>query len=382
MFRLTAKPKYKVLFVASIFQHFVAFHLPFFRLLQAKGCEVHAAARSNSGQFPALEELGIICWDIPFARSPYSLANIHAYRQLRVLLTEHHFDLIHVHTPVASLLGRYLARATGQGPVLYTAHGFHFYRGAPPMNWLVYYPAERIAARWTDGLLVMNDEDYKNAQRLGFKTGKNLFYVHGVGVDQNCYVPVAGAASIRAELGLESNDLLVTCVAELIPRKNHVFLLDAWQQLSSHSQGAHLLLIGAGDSMAMLLRKAKQEQIPGVHFLGYRKDVPQILLETDLVTLVSRQEGLPRFIMEAMAAGKPVVATNVRGSRDLVEHGKTGLLVEPGDVKSMTTALKKLIADPSLRTAMGQAGLEKIKDYSLEHVLEEMSIIYEQYLGE
>ncbi len=371
----------KVLFVASVYTHLAAFHIPFMKLLQERGCEIHAAASSSEGRREDVEAAGVTCWKVPFARSPYSPANIQAFRQLRSLLKEHRFDLIHVHTPVAAFLGRYLAKVTGQGPVLYTAHGFHFYRGAPRRNWLLYYNAERLAARWTDGLIVMNSEDHENAWRLGFKPGDNLFFVHGVGVDLNQFSTLdAEGDSVRTALGIDPGDVVITCVAELNENKNHAFLLQAWEQLTPRCDHSHLLLVGTGEKMETLQQRIEQERLPRVHFLGYRQDVPQILGETDIITLVSKREGLPKCIMEAMAAGKPVVASDVRGNRDLVEDGRTGLLVELGDVSGLATALERLITDPELRATMGAAGREKIQDYSLEKVLTEMGAIYDRYL--
>lgn len=164
----------KVLFVASVYTHLAAFHLSFMRLLQDKGYEVHAVASSDEGRKDEVEAAGVRCWEIPFARSPYSPANFQAYRWLKALLKDHHFDLIHVHTPVASFLGRYLAKVTHQGPVLYTAHGFHFYQGAPRRNWLLYYTAERLAARWTDGLIVMKVRTSRTAGSWAFSRGKTF----------------------------------------------------------------------------------------------------------------------------------------------------------------------------------------------------------------
>lgn len=371
----------KVLFIASVYTHLAAFHIPFMKLLQEKGYEVYAAASSAEGHKEDVEAEGVTCWEVPFTRSPYGSANVLAYRQLRALLKEHCFDLIHVHTPVAAFLGRYLAKTTHQGPVLYTAHGFHFYKGAPRRNWLIYYNAERLAAPWTDGLIVMNGEDFDNARRLGFEAGKNLFYVHGVGVDLSKFsTPVAEEGSVRAALGINPDDVVITCVAELNDNKNQAFLIDAWREFIRLYGHGHLLLVGTGEMMDVLQQRVEQERIPRVHFLGYRSDVPQILRETDIVTLVSKREGLPKSIMEAMAAGKPVVATNVRGNRDLVEHGKTGLLVELGDVDGLAAAIEKLVSNPEQRAAMGAAGREKIKEYSLEKVLAEMAAIYNRYL--
>lgn len=123
--------KRKILFIASVYGHFAAFHIPFMRLVQDKGYEVHAAASPVDGRRAEVESAGVVCWEVPFARSPYDPSNIKALRSLKGLFTKHHFDLVHVHTPTAAFLGRYLAKRTGQGPVLYTAHGFHFYQGAP-----------------------------------------------------------------------------------------------------------------------------------------------------------------------------------------------------------------------------------------------------------
>ncbi|MDI3542907.1 MAG: hypothetical protein PWP57_510 [Candidatus Atribacteria bacterium] len=371
----------KVLFIASVYTHLAAFHIPFMKMLQEKGYEVHAAASSSEGRREDVEKIGVTCWEIPFARSPYSPANFQAFLRLRALLKEQHFDLIHVHTPVAAFLGRLLSRVTYQGKVLYTAHGFHFYRGAPRRNWLIYYTAERIASRWTDGLIVMNGEDFENAQRLGFKPEENLFYVPGVGVDLSPYSdPPAGDRNIREELRIGQDDVVVTCVAEFIERKNHDFLLNAWRELTKRCNSAHLLLVGKGERMETLQKRVEKEQIPRVYFLGYRRDVPQILKETDIAALVSRHEGLPKCIMEAMAMGLPVVASDVRGNRDLVEDGRTGFLVELGDIPGLTKALERLILDRELRKAMGAAGQEKIQDYSLEKVLAEMNSIYDRYL--
>ncbi|AFV10528.1 glycosyltransferase EpsD [Thermacetogenium phaeum DSM 12270] len=370
----------RVLFLATVYTHLAAFHVPFMKMLQGWGCEVHAAASSAEGHKERVEEAGVICWEIPFARSPYSPANLDAYRCLKALLREHRFDLIHVHTPVAAFLGRYLAKKTGQGPVLYTAHGFHFYKGAPWKNWLIYYTAERLAAVWTDGLIVMNGEDYENARRMGFEPDKNLFYVHGVGVDLRSFEAPPAAYGIRRELGIEASDVVVSCVAEMIPRKNHDFLLEAWKGVAAGCFRCHLLLVGTGKLKSHLEEKVKREQIPRVHFLGFRRNVPEILRESNIITLTSKHEGLPRCVMEAMAAGKPVVVTDVRGSRDLVEDGRTGFLVRLGDAAGLAAALERLARDPELRTSMGAAGREKIREYSLERVLAEMAEVYGRYL--
>jgi glycosyltransferase involved in cell wall biosynthesis len=371
----------KVLFVATVFAHLTAFHVPFMQLLRSWGYEVHAAASCAEGDKNVLSEAGVICWDIHFARSATSLQNWRAYWELKALLKQHRYALIHVHTPMAAWLGRLAAKRTAQGPVLYTAHGFHFYKGAPWRYWLFYYPAERLAARWTDGLILINDEDFTRAQRMRFKPGQDLFLVHGVGVDTVRFgTPAGESESLRQELGLNKDDLIVTCVAEFTPTKNHAALLAAWRRVSEVEHRAHLLLAGIGEKHVAMKNRVQREGLPRVHFLGFRSDVPRILRETDTLVLASQREGLPCSVMEAMAAGIPIVGTNVRGIRDLLESGVTGLLVEPNDIPGLARALLALIRDPEMRTQMGAAAREKIQEYSLEQVLGQMKAVYRRYL--
>lgn len=378
---MEGKEERKVLFVATVYTHLAAFHVPFIRLLQSWGCEVHAAASPAEGRKDEVEEAGAVCHDIPFARSLTSSQNWRAYRELRALLGRERYDLIHVHTPVAAWLTRLAAHRSRQGPVLYTAHGFHFFRGAPPTHWLLFYPAERIAARWTDALVVMNGEDLAQARTMGFVEGKNLFLVHGVGVDLAAYAPPHGAReAVRAELGLRPDDVAVTCVAEFTPRKNHDQLIAAWTEVVRKSQASHLILVGGGRLREHFERRVQRCAIPNVRFLGFRRDVPTILQASDVLVLVSRHEGLPRSVLEAMAAGLPVVATDVRGNRDLVEDGVNGLLVRVGDVQGLAEALLRLARDPELRRRMGAAGRDKVTDYSLDRVLDEMAAIYRRFL--
>lgn len=372
----------RVLFVANLYRHFVAFHLPFIKLLQSWGYEVHAAAWTDGGGHKDdLEAAGVVCHDTRFVRSPVKPQNISAYRDVHRLLLSQEFDLIHVHTPMPAWLARLAAKRTGQRPVLYTAHGLHFYKGAPWPYWLFYYPAERIAARWTDGLIVMNREDFERAKRMGFVEGKNLFYVHGVGIELKrfCTRPTH-IHPIRKELGLDAEDVAIACVAEFTSTKNHGFLLEAWRIAVERRASGQLLLVGDGRLRKVMERKVIKQSIPRVRFLGVRRDVPQILQASDILVLPSRREGLPRSIMEAMASGKPVVATDVRGARDLVDHGVTGFLTELGDTEGLAEALLRLMRDPALRERMGRAGREKIEAYSLDRVIQEMSAIYGRYL--
>jgi len=371
----------KILFIATVENHLLSFHIPFMRYFQDKGCEAHVVTKLGERR-GELEQYGIICHNVNFSRFANPLIALRALMQLVKLMRENRFSLVHVHTPMAAFLGRLAARLTRTRPVLYTAHGFHFYKGAPGYYWAFIYPAEYIAGKWTDGLIVMNQEDYINAQKMGFQPNKNLFLVHGVGVDLKRIIKLSliDNNDIRKELGISDKDIVISYIAEFTPTKNHIFLLKAWDKITQNSNNVHLLLIGNGSCLKSTKQQVKINSLPGVYFLGYRKDVPQIIAKSDIIISVSKREGLPRSIMEAMALGKPVVVSNVRGNRDLVEQGKNGLLVELGALEGLISSTKKLIIDDKLRAKMGGASLEKIKDYSLEKVLAEMASIYDYYL--
>lgn len=378
--RENAMKRGKVLFVATVYRHLTAFHLPFMRLLHDWGYEVHAAASPHQGDKGELEAMGVTCWNIPFQRSPLRLGNIRAYTELRSLLQRERYSLIHVHTPIAAWLGRLATKRTGQGPVLYTAHGFHFYRGAPWHLWALYYPAERLAARWTDGLIVINQEDLLQAKRMGFKEGEDLFLVRGVGVDVDRYAKAAPAS--REALGLSPEEKVVLCVAEFTPNKNHLQLLLAWGKVVQNEARAKLLLVGEGVLKGKIEAWVREMGLKdSVKLLGFRRDVPHLLALADVVVLSSKREGLPRAVVEAMAAGKPVVATDVRGNRDLVKNGETGFLLPLGDVDGLARALLRLLGDPEMARRMGEAGQARIQAYALDRVLHEMASIYSRYLG-
>ena len=373
----------KVLFIATVENHLISFHIPFIKYFQNKGYEVHVATKLGERR-GELNKQGIICYNINFVRFINPLAALRSLKRLTKLMKENNFSLVHVHTPMAAFLGRLAVRLTCTRPVLYTAHGFHFYKGAPWYYWAFIYPAEYVVGKWTDGLIVMNQEDYINAQRMGFKPNKNLFLVHGVGVDLKQIIRLSlidnNNTNIREELGISDKNIVISCIAEFIPRKNHIFLLKAWNKITQNSNNVHLLLVGNGSCLKSIKQQVKLNSLPRVYFLGYRKDIPQIIAKSDIVTLVSKHEGLPRSIMEAMALGKPVVVSNVRGNRDLVKHGENGFLVQLGDIEGLGSSFKKLIDNAKLRAEMGKVSLERIKEYDIEKVLIEMASIYDYYL--
>ena len=254
--------------------------------------------------------------------------------------------MVHVHTPVASVLGRIAAKRAAVPHVLYTAHGFHFYDGASWRSWLLYYPMERLMARFTDTLITINREDYTRAKR--FPVRGQVVHVPGVGLDVG-YYQSEHSNNIRQQLGLSTDTFVISCIAELISRKNHRQLLFALKKFTEVNRHVQCLFVGDGE-MEQTLKELVNELglVQFVQFLGSRDDIPHILRATDVCVLLSKQEGLPRVVMEAMAAGLPVIATDIRGNSDLITHGRNGFLVPYGDVAATAVALQKLYKYPQL----------------------------------
>ncbi len=371
---------HKVAFIATVYRHLEAFHLPFINLLQKKGCEVHAYAAPDHGK-EGVRQQNVICHDIPFQRSPFHLGNVKAFKRLYQSFKEEQFDLIHVHTPVAGILGRLAAKMVGIPCVIYTAHGFHFFQGAPLLNWVLYYPAERLVARWTDYLITINDEDFKRAQR--FPVRKKVMYVPGVGVDTNEFY-FSNKEEVRRqkreELGISDNDFVILSVAELNENKNIAQLIDAMSYMKQKL--VKCLVVGDGNSREKLEKKANELGLAEtVYFLGFRRDVPELMAFSDVVTLLSKREGLPRALIEGLAAGKPIVTTNVRGNRDLVENGVNGYVVSLGDTQRTVKAFMELLNDRGLRTNMGKMSFEKVQQYDIANILKKMEELYEKALS-
>lgn len=368
----------EVIFIASVCKHILTFHLPYIELLKDKGYKVSVATNFNGEDKSILENQGIQCFDVNFDRNPLSKYNLDALHTLKLINKKNDYEIIHVHTPIAAFLARLVFRKRKER-LIYTAHGFHFFKGAPLINWLIYYPLERIASKWTGKLITINNEDYNQALTMGFLK-ENVYKVHGVGVNIIEDVERSEDKELKKSLSINEESIVISCIAEINKNKNQKFLLDNWEELKKQCPQVVLLLIGEGNLLEETRKNILEIGLDDVHILGYRKDIHNILEITDIVTLLSQREGLPKSIMEAMVAKKPCIVTNTRGLRDLVKDRANGFIIEDGDNTSLIKAFKTLIENRALRIEMGQDGYEKVKKYSLENVLPEYECIYDQVL--
>lgn len=370
----------KVLFVATVVKtHIMEFHIPYLKMFKEMGWETAVAAR-NDYENPA-DCVIPYCdtyYNIPFERNPLKPGNLKAYKELKHIIDEGEYDIIHCHTPVGAMLTRLAAKqARKQGTkVFYTAHGFHFYKGAPAINWILYYPVEKWLSRYTDVLITINKEDYERAKT--FKAGK-VCYVPGVGIDLKKFnVGYVNKEQKRKEIGVSADDFVLLSVGELIPRKNHEVVIRALSVLKQLDKLNHIeyVICGRGAYETDLKKLAEGLDVADhVHFLGYRNDISEICNCADLFVFMSHQEGLPVALMEAMACGLPAVCSNIRGNTDLIEDGVTGLLAN-NTPEEVAESISEMKSDTALRNRVASAALQKIKQFDLSSVEDEMSKIY------
>lgn len=371
----------KVLFAATVVKtHIMEFHIPYLKMFKDMGWQTAVAAK-NDYEDPAECRIPYCdtYYDIPFERLPWKPANIRAYRELKRLIEEEEFDIIHCHTPVGAMIARLAAAgARKRGTkVIYTAHGFHFFKGAPLVNWLVYYPVEWLLAHLTDVLITINKEDYAFARR--HIHAKRIEYVPGVGVDTaKFHAHAVDKEAKRRELGLDAEDFLILTVAEMTKNKNHSTVVRALALLKEEPEFAKMkyLICGRGQQREAL--EAETERLgvrEHVVFLGYRQDVPELCRCSDMFAFMSFREGMPVALMEAMSCGLPAVCSEIRGNTDLIDDGVSGLFAE-NTPEGVAEAIRKLCREPALRERLGAAAVEKVSQFDAKNVHEKVKEIY------
>lgn len=367
----------KILFTSHT-ANFMKFNRPFMRDLRTAGHTVHYA---SAGEEEILDvDQSFI---IPFARSPLKLwQNGKAYRELKKLLERENYDLVHCHTPVGGVVTRLAvkhAKLTRKPRVIYTGHGFHFYKGAPLLNWVIYFPIEKWLAKSTDVIVTINNEDYELVKRK-FKVGK-AEKIPGVGVDLEKFRPAMGLEKdeLRKKNGLAQNDFVLIYVAEINKNKDQEFMIDNLAELKREIPEIKVLFAGVGPEQERLEKKVKKLGLENaVKFLGYRKDVAELYRMADVAVSASRREGLGLNLVEGMASGLPIIARDNRGHREIVVSEKEGVLFRDG--KEFRKAVLELYREPKQRHEIGKTNVEVAKKFSLEEARAKMAEIYAEYL--
>ncbi len=381
----------KALILASVASMIDQFNMPNVLLLKEMGYEVDVATNfTQSGSITSeraenlkqrLHELNVRTINVPIPRSIFSIKQIlKSYKLIKKICLNDVYSLIHCHSPIGGAIARIATRKTRKRngtKVIYTAHGFHFYKGAPIKNWLLFYPIEKYCSKFTDVLITINKEDYVLASKK--MKAKKVEYFPGVGVDISKFSKNDGDGAIktakRQELKLSNSDIVLLSVGELNKNKNHGVIIDALANLNMPN--VKYLIVGKGD-----LKEKLQEQIiknnlqNQVFLLGYRTDVADLYKASDVFVFPSYREGLSVSVMEAMGSGLPCVVSNIRGNTDLIDDNKGGYLCFPSDVTSFTASIKYLIASEEKRIAFGEYNQQKIKGFSVGTVMDKTKEIY------
>ncbi len=351
-----------------------------FDMLQQMGHTLELACNCDKPMPKVVEAFGLTSHPIPFSRNPLATENIAAFRALQRLIRKGNYDIVHCHTPNAAAITRLVCRKFRKSglKVVYTAHGFHFYKGAPIANWVIFYPVEWLCAHWTDTLITINHEDYALAQKK--MHAARVEYVAGVGMDVATFDDCAEDCSERRktlDIPLEATVLL--SVGELNENKNHETVIKALAALKQ--KDVYYLIAGAGDKLDDLERLVRELHLENrVKMLGYRRDIKELLHLADGFVFPSYREGLSVALMEAMSCKLPCAVSRIRGNVDLIDEEKGGYLFNPGSVEEATAAIRAMLTTD--RNSMGDWNHKKVQSFNTDTVLRQMHRIYTTVDGE
>lgn len=316
-------------------------------------------------------------YQVNFRSNPFNVNNIKAYLQLKKLFEEKEVDLVHCNTPIGGLLGRICAKQAGIKRIIYTAHGFHFYKGSPLISAKIFKLGEQFLARYTDVLITINTEDYNAAKEFNLRNNGKLFLTHGAGIDVDIHTGV-NIKQKRMEIGVPLSAIMLFSAGELNRNKNNEVIIRAMAKINNPN--IYYVLCGEGKLRFKLERLAKKLGImERVIFLGFRTDVLDILNISDIFTMTSFREGLPRSLMEAMVAGLPCIVSNIRGNKDLIEQEKGGYLSNPRDLDGFVKSIQHLSDNIQIRKKMGNNNKIKVKEFDIKIVKNELMEIYKDF---
>ncbi len=382
--------KKRVLIVASVISFIEWFNKENLEyLIYDKNCEVHLAVNLDYMDdtnvertikyVEHLKQIGVVLHNIDFAREPIDMKNINAYKCLKKIVDSNKFDLIHCHTPTASVLTRLASRKARKNGsvVMYSCHGFHFHNAAPKKNWIIYYPIEKFLSRYCDYIVTINKEDFARTQKFH---APNTRYIPSVGVDISKIMNTKiDKAEKKESVGVPKDKIMLLSIGELIERKNHEVIIRALAKLNRDD--IYYVICGKGQLMDYLKNLASELNISkNVIFLGFRQDIAELCNAADISAFPSKIEGLGLAGVEAMAAGVPLVSSNVHGILDYVIDGKTGYAISPNDVDGFAQAIEKLSNSKELRESMKADCLKAVEPFELSNALRVMWDIYDEVL--
>lgn len=374
----------KILYVTTVSSTINAFLVPHIKHLINQGYKVDIATNITDKVNQDLIDMGVRVFEVDFQRTPVSPKNSRAYKQIKEIHKKEKYDIVHVHTPVASFVTRYALRKEKNLKIVYTCHGFHFYKGGSIINWLLFYPIEKIAAKWTDSLITINSEDYEIARNFKLRKNGQVSKMNGVGIEKEKYViENFDKSEYRKKLGLNDEDFVILVLSELNKNKNHIQLIKAMNLLKDKYPNIKAIFAGVGPLEDEIKQQIKENGLEDkISLLGWRNDVKELINLSDIVGLFSKREGLGKCLLEAMICGKCVIATNSRGPRELIEDGKNGFLLDIDDYEQTARLIEDIYENSDLKNKFEEYGIKKTNDYLLDNVLNQLSTKYKDLYKE
>lgn len=365
----------KVLYIATLSNTINAFLTRHILYLKENGFSVDIACKVDKEINSSLIDMGCKVYDVSFNRTPLSKKNIKAYKEVEQILEKGKYDIVHTHTPVASLITRLVSGHFPNVKVFYTAHGFHFHKGAPLKNWLIYYPLEKRLSKRTDTIITINSEDYNRARKK-FKSANNIVYMPGVGVNESkISSEEVDKAQKRLEFHIEKESFVLVSVGEVNENKNHEVIIRALSLLNNNN--IVYLICGNGSKLEKLQRLVNDLRLQNnVLFLGYREDIIDILKISDVFVFPSKREGLGMAAIEAMGNGLPLLCSNVHGINDYTFNYYNCLKFAPDNITGFSFGINYLYNHKELVERMGKRNQSYAKKYYWENVKPYLSYLY------
>ena len=365
----------RVLFIAN-HRGFSKFNAPYMQWFKNRGWVVDNAS-------PGIEVGNVDNqYDVNIQRSPFSIKNINALIQLKRIISSNHYDIIHCHTPMGAVLGRLAAMFScarkKNTKIIYTVHGFHFFMGAPIINWLVYYPIELILSKYTDAIVTINNEDYDFALKHKMAHG-NIFKIDGVGCNLNKFrpLPIQEIFAVKDKLNIEDDKFIILYTAQFIKRKNQKLFIAQIPKLIQRIPSLLILFAGDGPMLKQMKEFAKSLNVDNhIRFLGNRNDIFELCGIAKIHVSTSKQEGLAINNIEAMACGCPLVISRIRGHSDICINGRNGFLFNLTCPNDMVNEIIYLYDNEVVRNNISQNNIKDVKKYSLDTILPIMGQIY------
>ena len=352
-----------------------SFYAPCVNALSETECNIYAGINADIEGVKTQD--GIHYYNQNVYRSIFALRdNWKAYKNINAIIKKYNIDVIHCNSPIGGFLGRVCGRKNKVKIIIYTVHGFHFFKGNNTIMNFIFRSIERHLARYTDHIITMNQEDFESAKRFKLKAGGKVHFIHGIGINTGEYQKcIVDKEKKRNELGLNIDDVVLITTGDLIKRKNHSMVLDAIAKCDNKK--IKFLLCGNGPELNNLKKRAKSLSIEKqVLFLGFRDDVKELLKASDIFVFTSLQEGLPRSLMEAMASGLPCIVFDARGSRDLIMNGEGGYLCD--SMNDFVNAINRIIFEEKPVGDYGKNNIQSVKEYDIKCVSKEMGKIYNE----